>query len=277
MVRVAWLIVAAVPGALGAFNGTSISPWLIWATWAIIAVAVLVLHPLSLVTIRCLAPLLVAQCGWRIIADSQVQEQVGPIAGFFVMLLVTASSFSAVYGAAHVQAAAYGHEQRHLLRPPISVILPIAILWLLVAVAGAVAVNAETFPIATVGVAVFVALSAFALRRAVVLARRWLVFVPAGIAIHDPLMLRDTFMVRSHNVRGLRPAAADTTAFDATGTTWGVALELVLSHPHDVSLAEFGVRISRTVDRLHVTAVLLAPSRPSAVLASNAASEHHTI
>jgi hypothetical protein len=66
----------------------------------------------------------------------------------------------------------------------------------------------------------------------------------------------------------LRIAAADTEAFDTTCVTWGEALELQLDHPHDVSLSQFGARIGRTLDRLHVTALLVAPSRPSRALAN---------
>ena len=95
--------------------------------------------------------------------------------------------------------------------------------------------------------------------------------MPAGIAIHDPLVLRDTFMVRTHDVRGLHTAKPGTEAFDTTCTTWGQALELVLSHPHDVSLSEFGARISKTLDQIHVTSLLVAPSQPELALERRAA------
>lgn len=280
-VRVAWLLVAVLPNGLAyelsAGAGSALSPWLTWGAWAMVAIAILVLHPISLVTVRFIAPLLVANSGWRVITDREVQSDSGAIVGFFVMLVVAAATYSAAYGAAHAQAAAYGHERRHLLRPPIAVILPIVVLWFVVAISGAVADHAASPPLALGAFFVFIAIGAFALRRAVVLARRWLVFVPAGIAVHDPLMLQDTFMVRRNDIRGLAAAKHDTTAFDATGTTWGVVLELTLSHPHDVSLSVFGSRITKTLDRLHVSAVLVAPSRPSAALANYSTGEHRAI
>jgi len=49
-----------------------------------------------------------------------------------------------------------------------------------------------------------------------------------------------------------------------------VVLELTLSHPHDVSLSPFASRLTRTLDRLHVTSLLLAPSRPNSALARDA-------
>ena len=111
----------------------------------------------------------------------------------WAMLVVAVATYSAAYGATHAQAAAYGHERRHLLRPPIAVILPIVVLWLAVAASGATATHSPSLVVAGVATAIFLALLTFALRRAVVLARRWLVFVPAGIAVHDPLMLRHNY------------------------------------------------------------------------------------
>ena len=281
LVRVAWLGVAALPGAMQSGNATVLASWLVWALWAGVAIGVLVPHPLSLVAVRFVTPLLAVNAGWLLITerDSGIVsvERWGAISGFFVMLVVAVATYGAAYGATHAQAAAYGHERRHLLRPPIAVILPIVVLWLAVAASGATATHSPSLIVAGVAMAIFLALFAFALRRAVVLARRWLVFVPAGIAVHDPLMLRDTFMVRSHDVRALRVAPHDTAAFDATGTTWGVVLELTLSHPHDVSLSPFASRLTRTLDRLHVTSLLLAPSRPNSALANDAAGEHRAV
>jgi hypothetical protein len=255
-------------------DATVLASWLVWALWAGVAIGVLVPHPLSLVAVRFVAPLLVVNAGWLLVAERDsgvvLVERWGAISGFFVMLVVAVATYGAAYGATHAQAAAYGHERRHLLRPPIAVILPIVVLWLVVAASGAVAVYAQSLVVTAIATAIFAALTAFALRRAVVLARRWLVFVPAGIAVHDPLMLRDTFMVRSHDVRALRVAPHNTAGFDATGTTWGVVLELTLSHPHDVSLSPFASRLTRTLDRLHVTSLLLAPSRPNSALANDA-------
>jgi hypothetical protein len=189
------------------------------------------------------------------------------VIALLLMIAVSATAFSARYGSVHAQAAAYGHERRHLLRPPMAVLAPLALVWLVVAALGAVAMRGEQIAVSLSATALFIALAVFMLRRALVLSRRWLVFVPAGIAVHDPLLLRDTFMVRNHDVRALRDAASNTEAFDVTGTTWGTPLELVLSHPHDVSLSPFGARLAGTLDRLHVTALLVAPSRPHIALA----------
>jgi hypothetical protein len=260
IVRVGWLAAALLPDSLSTSGASVVAAVIVWAAWASVAIGVLVAHPLSLTTVRFVAPLVVVHAGASI-ADGDASAW--QVAGVFAMFASTLVAFSSQYGAPHAQAAAYGHERRHLLRPPVAVLLPLGVLWVVVASCLAVAVRAESKVFATAGAIAGVAVCVFAVRRALVLARRWLVFVPAGIAVHDPLVLRDTFMVRLHDLRALHPASADTQAFDATCTTWGVPLELVLAHPHDVSLSQFGTRISHTLDRLHVTALLVAPSRPA--------------
>ena len=267
--RVGWLAIAVLPQSLSASNGESgastVGFWLAWGIWVVIALAVLVPHPLSLVTARLLSPLLALHTGATVIEESTLQWST--VIALLLMIAVSATAFSTRYGSVHAQAAAYGHERRHLLRPPMAVLAPLALVWLVVAALGAVAMHGEQLAVSLSATALFIALAVFMLRRALVLSRRWLVFVPAGIAVHDPLLLRDTFMVRKHDLRALRDAASNTEAFDVTGTTWGTPLELVLSHPHDVSLSPFGARLTGTLDRLHVTALLVAPSRPHIALA----------
>jgi hypothetical protein len=266
---VGWLAIAVLPQSLSASNGASgastVGFWLAWGIWVIVALAVLVPHPLSLVTARLLTPLLALHTGATVLEESTLQWST--VIALLLMIAVSATAFSARYGSVHAQEAAYGHERRHLLRPPMAVLAPLALVWLVVAALGAVAMRGEQLAVSLSATALFIALAVFMLRRALVLSRRWLVFVPVGIAVHDPLLLRDTFMVRNHDVRALRDAASNTEAFDVTGTTWGTPLELVLSHPHDVSLSQFGARLTGTLDRLHVTALLVAPSRPHIALA----------
>lgn len=218
--------------------------------------------------IRFVAPMVVAHGASRAITGG---AEWGLVAGVALQGVAVVVACSAGYGAIHAQAAAYGHERRHLLRPPVAVILPLLLLWLATSATGGVVAYGESPLMAAFAGVGFALLGSFSIRRTLVLARRWLVFVPAGIAIHDPLLLRDTFMVRSHDVRSLRATSANSEAFDATGTTWGSPIELVLAHPHDITLSNFGARMSGTLDRLHVTALLVSPSQPHLVLANQTA------
>lgn len=268
LVRVVWLASALLPDALGTTDSTPLAPWLVWAAWGVVAIAVLVPHPLSLTVIRFVGPMVVVH---GVAKAAMADASWGSLVGLALQSVAVVVGYSSGFGAVHAQAAAYGHERRHLLRPPVAVILPLLLLWLVTAAAGGAAVSADSsIPAATAG-GICALLLFFSVRRALVLARRWLVFVPAGIALHDPLVLRDTFMVRSHDVRALRASTANGEAFDATCTTWGDSLELVLSHPHDVSLSNFGARVSGTLDRLHVTALRVSPSRPQDALADQRA------
>lgn len=255
---------------------------MVWSLWLVVAVSVLVLHPIALVVVRFVVPLvalntLVAVGGGGLPTDL---ASWGRHIGAAVMVAIIGLVYRSPYGAVHAQAAAYGHEQRYLLRPPVAVLLPLALLWCVSAGLGAVATRADSLSLALPMALTFFAVVLFTVRRAGVLARRWLVFVPAGIAIHDPLMLRDTFMARRNDVRSLVPAVrvdrpssnrpgsdqpsrTDNDAFDATGTTWGSPITITLGHPHDLSLSEFGSRIVGTLDRLHVSALRIAPSRPN--------------
>lgn len=264
VVRVSWLASALIPHALTTGDSTAVAPWLVWSAWGVVALASLVHHPLSLTTIRFIGPMLVAHGVSRSITGDTGW---GLVAGVVLQAAAVIVAYSATYGGIHAQAAAYGHERRHLLRPPVAVILPVALLWSANTVIAGVVTYTDSAVVAACACAVFVVLLAFSMHRSLVLARRWLVFVPAGIAVHDPLLLRDTFMVRTHDIRRLGTTTPGSEAFDATGTTWGTPLELVLAHPHDVSLSNFGARMSRTLDRLHVTALLVSPSRSHDVLA----------
>jgi hypothetical protein len=281
LARVTWLALAVVPGALSVPElsgevlrasdnvGRVSAMVLLWLAWAVVAFGMIVLHPLSLAAVRWLSPMIALHVWWMALFANDALEVWARLASASCVLVAIVLVLRAEFGARHVQAAAYGHERRHLLRPPVAVMLPSALVWLVAWALGAVALHAEP-SVATAMAALASALvAAFGWRRVSVLARRWLVFVPAGIAVHDPLMLRDTFMVRRHDVRAV--GAADKSpssdeSFDITGTTWGQPMQITLAHLHDVSLSSFGARMTRTLDRVHVRALRIAPTRADLAL-----------
>ena len=281
LARIAWMALAVVPGALsvpGASGETQPSSFeiarvsalvLLWLAWAVVAFGMIVLHPLSLAAVRWLSPMVALHVWWMASfandAPAPWARLLAAVCAVIVLLVVVRADF----GARHVQAAAYGHERRHLLRPPVAVILPSALVWLVAMAFGAVALYAEPSVATAVAALASALVAAFGWRRVSVLARRWLVFVPAGIAVHDPLMLRDTFMVRRHEVRAVGvadDAPSSEESFDITGTTWGKPMQITLAHLHDVSLSSFGARMTRTLDRVHVRALRIAPTRTDVAL-----------
>jgi len=285
LARIAWMALAVVPGALSVQRaadgavpasfevGRIIAVVLLWLAWAVVAFGMIVLHPLSLAAVRWLSPMIAAQVWWMAWfaddAPAPWARLLAAVCAVVVLLVVVRADF----GARHVQAAAYGHERRHLLRPPVAVILPSALVWLVALTLGAMALHAEPSAYTAVAATAGALVAAFGWWRVSVLARRWLVYVPAGIVVHDPLMLRDTFMVRRQDVRALGVAdnsPSSDESFDITGTTWGRPVQITLAHLHDVSLSSFGARMTRTLDRVHVRALRIAPTQPSLAVRTDA-------
>jgi hypothetical protein len=102
-------------------------------------------------------------------------------------------------------------------------------------------------------------------RRCHRLSRRFLVFVPSGVVVHDHMVLTDTCMFRRSDVAGLSLAMAETEAADITGKALGNAVEISLHDFDTVVLAATPRKPGGTA--LHVRALLVSPSRPGAVLA----------
>ena len=118
-----------------------------------------------------------------------------------------------------------------------------------------------------IAIAVGVPVVALVVRQMHLLSRRWLVFVPAGIVVHDPLTLTEPILVQRHLVRRFGPALADAadsaTALDTTGGALGLVLELRSAEPFSV-----GVRRGRDrSERTGVEAMLVSPTQPAATMA----------
>jgi hypothetical protein len=102
----------------------------------------------------------------------------------------------------------------------------------------------------------------FGFRALHTLSKRWVVFVPAGVVLHDPLALSDPVLFPTRIVASLGPVAVgDTSEFvDLTGGAPGLVLELRMRRAIDVPLAE-----PRVADR-----VRFSPVSPGAVIAEAA-------
>ena len=101
------------------------------------------------------------------------------------------------------------------------------------------------------------------------LSRRWLVLVPAGIVLHDPVVLADTLSLRTNQVRRMRLAPEATEAADLTGPASGYAVEI---ETIGTVTALFAFTPKEPNGRaIHLTAFLVSPSRPGQALAAAAA------
>jgi hypothetical protein len=175
-----------------------------------------------------------------------------------------------------VQGSAYGDETRFPLRPPGPLVVgPLPVGWAVVVAAiisGPLLLAARSFVAGAVLTAFGMALVWLFARRCHRLARRFVVLVPAGIVVHDHLVLSDTSMFRKSDVARVRLALDQTEAADLTGKALGNAVEIVLKDFDTVVLAGTPKKPGGTA--LHVLSVLVSPSRPGRMLTEAARRGH---
>src|SRR4051794_32871892 len=270
--RALWaaLVLLAGPAFAGALDGRSAPVQAtaavgLWVGWAVVLVAALVPTTTSLTVVRVIAPASVLAAA--LAAATGASAVAGGLA-VVATLVVTLVAFAPEVARVFVQGSAYGDEARFPLRPPGPLLLgPIPLAWATLAVAalaGPLLLAAKQWlgvPVTIIAVALAVVLA----RRFHRLSRRWFVLVPAGLVVHDHLVLADTAMFRTRQVRELALARAGTTATDLTGTALGGALEVTLAE--DVPVLMAGTLQHRSGQPRVVQAVLVAPSRPGLVLA----------
>ncbi len=239
LLRAVWatLPLTAGPAASEALDGWSAAPRvlaaaILWAAWAAGLLATFAPRPWGLTVARTVGPLLAA-AALAVVADGVT----GPAgAGALAATVVAAVlSGSPAFGVACANGAAYGDERRHPLKvpPPLFIgVLPAAVL---VVGAGAVAGPLLLADRRWVAGALLTAAgwSAAATTAPMLhrLSKRWLVLVPAGLVVVDPLGLADPVLFPRERIRAVRPLrgpAAPAGALDLRlGATRGsVAVEL---------------------------------------------------
>jgi hypothetical protein len=130
--------------------------------------------------------------------------------------------------------------------------------------AGPLLLAARQWAVGLVTTIVGLALAALAARSLHALSRRFLVFVPGGIVVHDPMTLTDPVLMARGSLASVGPAAADSDGTDLTLGAGGLVMELRLEQPVSLVLRRPGRSPDETVS---TTAVLVCPTRPAAFLA----------
>lgn len=242
----------------------------LWVIWAAVVGAALVPRSTTLTAIRIAMPASFAAAGWAALATPTFAAD--DVVALTTTLLATIAVLAASTGAVFVNGSAYGDERRLPLRPPVALLIgPIELAWV-VCVAGAVAgpllLAAGSW---IVGAAVLVVgwpAAWFAARALHGLAQRWVVFVPAGFVVHDLMALTDPLLLPRRLVTALGPALADTRSADFTLGSAGLALQVDLAEPVEVTPVPRrtapGQRPKPQPAR--VDSLLFAPTRPGAVL-----------
>lgn len=269
--RIAWLAVAVAGGAAveSATDGRSEAVrWTAavggWVLWGLVAAALVIPSVRSLTAARLIAPaslVVVAVTGF---AGATALELILLGLPAFV---ASAAIFTAEFGRTWIQSTAYGNEDRMPLRPPVAAGAGAAVSWCAwcgCLLAGPLLLAAQMWiagGLLTVAAAAGVGLLGPRWHR---LTLRWLVFVPAGLVVHDPVVLADTLMLPTRRIERIQLAAAGTGAADLTGPASGYALEI--STNESVSTV-FAFTPSEPDGRaIHMTAFLVSPSRPGEAL-----------
>ncbi|MEY2421543.1 MAG: hypothetical protein QOI95_1610 [Acidimicrobiaceae bacterium] len=226
-----------------------------WTAWGAVLVALLVPRTVSLTALRIGAPAALAVSIWASgrgglgIAEIVALAWTAAISGVVLFVPAIADAF--------VDGSSYGPERRMTLRVPGPLLLgPVELTWagtVTAFVAGPLLLAAKLWVVGVLALAVGAVTAWFGVRALHRLSRRWLVFVPAGIVLHDPVVLGEALLFPKGMVRALGPAAPDSTAVDVTGRALGLVLEVQLTQTSKIRSVD--------TDRL-----LFSPARPGALL-----------
>ena len=269
--RVAWIVVAVVGGAgvdAAVADRSGAVRWVAaiggWAGWGVVMLALAVPSVRSLTAARVVSPLaLVAAVAAAIAGAPAVDVALLAVPALVAVVVI----FTADLGRAFVQASSYGDEERLPLRLPVAAGTAAIVTWLVWApavVVGPVLLAARSWVVGGLLTVLAVAGAVLLVPRWHRLARRWLVFVPAGLVVHDPVVLADTVMVRTDQLGLIRLAPADTEAADLTGPASGYAIEV---NATETVTTVFAFTPQEPNGRaIHMTGFLVSPSRPGQAL-----------
>ena len=241
---------------------------LAWAVWGTVVIASFISHPITLTVLRIGTPVV---AGFMILDIFNQATSGGQVIRVAVSIAVLLLSFSAEIGSIYVQASAYGDEKRFALRPPVVLIAPILLSTLvadLSIISLPLLIAAKNWTVAAVSLAGLYVSAKYLLPRIHLLSRRWLVFVPAGVVVHDEIVLSTNLMIRKQELSQIQLARDNSAAADLSALTWGVPLEFSFNKPLDISLTSIGAKHLNTLSAIHAQSVLIATSRPGSVLSA---------
>ncbi|HZQ27511.1 MAG TPA: hypothetical protein VFA94_07415 [Acidimicrobiales bacterium] len=238
----------------------------LWAVWALVLVATLVPYPLGLTALRLAAPAAVVATSWA--ATQAGVSTIAAVAAVGTTLVVAAVAMAPATGLLFVNGSAYPNERRFPLRLPGALLvglLPVTwgLAWGL-PVAAALLLGAHRWVPGGVLAVVALAVDAVLLPALHGLSRRWVVFVPAGVVLHDPMTLADPVLFPKRTIEALRLAPVDTDSLDLTQRSPGLACELLLWEKVPLTLRKPGDRVGESGSSARL---LFTPTRPGAVLA----------
>lgn len=279
--RLVWVVLPLLAGPLFADALNPTEPGFrravsigLWVLWAVGLLAALLPHPFTLTPVRLIATGAVPAAIWAAAA--------GPTNGWAaigVLAIMVAAGVSLLphIAAVFVDGESYGDERRLPLRPPRAVLMgPLPLTWLAAVVgfcAGPLLLADGRWLLGALITVTGFAMAAAASRSLHTLTRRFLVFVPTGMVLHDLTVLTDPVLFRREDIQVLGPAFTDSVATDLTLGGSGLALEARFTRALSVPVRTPRPKGTTRADVLppseseDLRAVLVTPSQPGEVLA----------
>ncbi len=230
-----------------------------WVLWGGVLLGTLVPRAVGLTALRCAAP----GAGAAAIAAAATGHPGTTAAAVAIAWSVVTVALALLpqTGTLFVNGAAYPNERRFLLRPPAALLLgPLEVAWAATTLLPAAAVlllAGEQWIAGAIAAAASVPSVRYLGRAVHGLNDRWLVFVPAGVVLHDGMALADPVLFRRQEIDSLGPAGPGD-GLDLPQRASGVALELRLARPVPV--------LPRGGEQQSPARLVFAPTQPGAVL-----------
>ena len=239
-----------------------------WTSWVIVLVAIAVARPVTLTLSRLGTVGGLAAALWASIEVGRLDDTDGALIllGCGVAVLAVFALHVPGVGDRFVDGISYGDEKRFLLRAPgpvlVVALVPSIVIVVVGIAAGPLLLADERWALGVAITLVGWAVAWFPLNALHRLTNRFLVFVPNGLVVHDPSVIREPVLFVTREIAGLAPAAPDTIAADLTSNALGLALELRLT-----ARVTIPVVTGRTeTEEQTVRSLLVAPTRPGAVV-----------
>ena len=209
----------------------------LWILWSVILLISLIPSASLLTLYRVVVPISVVAAIWGCI---KAEMNASSILLLFCSAMSLSISLLPSIGFWFINGSAYGDEVRIPLRAPGPLLLgPVPLAWTVVAsnlIFSVILLSSQNYVSGFIVVTIGSSLSYFSCRSLSALSQRWLVFVPAGIVLHDNMVLADPFLIRKSMIKGISPALASTTGLDLTMSSIGMSLEVELYEPAGFSL-----------------------------------------
>jgi hypothetical protein len=273
--RIFW---ALTPIAAGTIAGDSVTHWstaprvvatvLVWLAWFVVLVALFVPRAIGLTVVRVVVPPLFV---------AALVATANPVSGTATIVIGSAWTAFAValalgrpFAEAAIDANSWGTERRYPLRIPpllLATLVPFAVAVIAGTIVAVPLLAATKHWVFAVIVLVVGAPLSYAMSRSLhSLTRRFLVLVPAGLVVSDPITLADPVLFPRDHIVALdrvdpRVAAATDTHDARTGS---VIVTMRLTFTEDATILRAIPR--RESELVEVRHLLFSPARPQAFL-----------